>query len=92
MSGVLQNTKYQNAIDACNSCFEACEYCSTECCLRGEDVKKMVRCILLCRALTYAVYVLNLCQESANLVSCYYRNYLSVDVSKRKPIHYHIIN
>jgi len=40
MSNVLQNTKYQNAIDACNSCFEAFEYCSTECCLRGEDVKK----------------------------------------------------
>lgn len=49
MATVLQNKKYQSCIDASNACFEACEYCVSECCLRADDVKGMVKCTQLCR-------------------------------------------
>ena len=45
---VLQNQKYQTCIDACNDCFEACEFCATSD-LREQDVKSMARCIQLNR-------------------------------------------
>ena len=48
MSSALQNSKYQSCIDACNDCFEACEFCATEC-LREEEVKMMSKCIQRCR-------------------------------------------
>lgn len=45
---ILQNEKYQNCIDACFSCAESCEYCTT-CCLGEQDVKMLTRCIQLNR-------------------------------------------
>jgi hypothetical protein len=45
---VLQNTKYQDCIDACNMCAESCEFCVTSC-LREQDVKALERCIQLDR-------------------------------------------
>jgi hypothetical protein len=47
MSTNLQNQKYQTCINACNICFETCEFCATLC-LREEDVKMMAKCIQLC--------------------------------------------
>ena len=49
MATLLQNKKYQSCIDASNTCFEACEYCVSECCLHADDIKSMVKCIQLCR-------------------------------------------
>ena len=46
---VLQNEKYQSYIDACNACFEACEYCVINCCLHADDIKSMTKCIQFCR-------------------------------------------
>ena len=45
---VLQNQKYQACIDACNDCFESCEYCATSD-LHEQDVKSLTRCIQLNR-------------------------------------------
>lgn len=45
---VLQNQKYQTCIDACNECFESCEFCATSD-LREQEVKSMTRCIQLNR-------------------------------------------
>ena len=53
---VLQNTKYQDCIDACNDCAESCEFCATSC-LREQDVKVLGRCIQLDRECAIMCYV-----------------------------------
>ena len=42
------SSQYQSVIQALNECYAVCEHCSTAC-LQEEDVKMMVRCIMLDR-------------------------------------------
>ena len=68
---MLQNTKYQSCIDACNICAESCEFCAT-CCLREQDVKMLERCIQLdreCASICYtASQIMSMDGEHAKLV------------------------
>ena len=42
----MDQSTFQDCIDACNRCADACDHCAASC-LREEDVKAMSRCIAL---------------------------------------------
>jgi hypothetical protein len=44
--GIMDQSTFQDCIDACNRCAQACDNCAASC-LREEDVKAMARCIAL---------------------------------------------
>jgi len=58
----LQNSKWQNCIDACMHCAEACEFCATSD-LREQDVKMMASCAQLNRECA------EVCWTSSSLMS-----------------------
>ena len=91
--GTLQNQKYRNCIDACNSCAEACEYCAT-CDLQEQDVKAMAACIqinrdcanicwassqFMSRASKYAKQICNVCADICEACAKECEKYIDMD-------------
>ena len=69
MATLLQNKKYQSCIDASNTCFEACEYCVSECCLHADDIKSMVNVFnFVVTAQIYVFYLHNISYRVSNKI------------------------